>query len=104
MRGPEAVGSAAPAAAQRETEGDSGGASVGSVTAQGNPGLGAMRATGNNGPGVVIVMLDLVTARVSVGQGNPAVGENGVAVAVVSPDVTPGIDRASTGSGSASVG
>ena len=104
MSGPEAVGSAAPAAAERETEGDSGGASVGSVTAQDNPGLGVMRAPGNNGPGVVIVMLDPVTARVSVGQGNPAVGENGVAVAVVSPDVTPGIDRASTGSASASVG
>ena len=77
---------------------------MGSVTAQGNPGLGVMRAPGNNGPGVVIVMLDPVRARVSVGQGNPAVGENGVAVAVVSPDVTPGIDRASTGSASASVG
>ena len=104
MSGPEAVGSAAPAAAERETEGDSGGPSVGSVTAQDNPGLGVMRAPGNNGPGGVIVMLDPVTARVSVGQGNSAVGENGVAVAVVSPDVTPGIDRASTGSASASVG
>ena len=77
---------------------------MGSVTAQGNPGLGAMRAPGNNGSGVVIVMLDPVTARASVGQGSPAVGENGVAVTVVSPDVTPGIDRASTGSASAAVG
>jgi len=104
MSGQEAAGSATPTAAEGETEGDSGGPSGGPVTAQGNARRGAMPAPGNNSPGVVIVMLGPVTARMSVRQGDPAVGENGVAVTVVSPNVTSGVDRAPTGGTSASVG
>ena len=77
---------------------------MGPAAAQGNPGLVAAGGPGNNGTRVGMAVLDPVAARVSVGHGNPGVGKNGMAVAVVSPDVTAGVDRASAGSTPASVG
>ena len=98
------TGSAAPATAERETEGDSGGVSVGPAAAQGNPGPIVTGGPGNNGSRVGMTILHPMAARVSVGHGNPGVGKDGMAVAVVSPEVTAGINGASAGSASAPVG
>ena len=77
---------------------------MGPAAAQGNPGLVATGGPGNNRSRVGMAVVDPVAACVAVGQANPRVAKNRMAVAVVSPDVTAGVDRASAGSTPASVG